>query len=340
MLRVRFLLILSLFLLLVSCRTEKDISISPPPFVEICSLDQACGALGVINSMDYVCDTAFVLCTNTQVYLYNFSGSLIRMIGRAGRANLEYSSPRVVRAGSDRIFVWDGMLAKFVWFDENGQAEGECQFDRGVSDFIVNGDCLWIYSSNKESKTCIVRLNYLSGESADQDFLQVEGGHHILVRWMSRAPLCIRDGVVWSMSKNRLELCRSDSSEKLRIASSSFHEKEVSDPKAVINDRRKMEEYMCDTPFVVSILPGRESFLVLTAEGFLLKTEDGLDRSNRFYTIYSVLPSSGRSKALVSFPQESFSPDQLMFGPDCFYCLAHRVEGNEDMYYLEKIEIK
>ena len=338
MLRGRFLLVLSFFLL-VSCRTEKESRISPPPFVEICSLDQAGGPLGVINSIDYVCDTAFVLCTNTQVYLYNFSGSLIRTIGHTGRANLEYNSPRVVRSDSKRIVVWDGMLAKFVWFDENGQAEGECQFDRGVSDFIVDGDCLWIYSSNKESETCIVRLNYLSGESEDQDFLRVEGGHHILVRWMSRAPLCIRDGVVWSMPKNKLELCRSDSSERLQITSSSFREKEVSDPKAVINDRGKMEEYMCSTPFVVSILPGRETFLVLTAEGFLLKTKDGIDRSNRFYTIYSVLPSSGRSKVLVSFPQESFSPDQLMIGPDCFYCLSHRVVGEEDMYYLEKLVI-
>ena len=174
------------------------------------------------------------------------------------------------------------------------------------------------------------------GEATDEDFQRVEGGHHILVRWMSRAPLCIRDGVVWSMPKNKLELCRSDSPERLQITSSSFQEKEVFDPKAVINDREKMEEYMCSTPFVVSMLPGRESFLVLTAEGFLLKTENGLDRSNRFYTIYSVFPSSGRSRALISFPQESFSPDQLMFGPDCFYCLSHRVEGDEDMYYLEK----
>lgn len=187
--------------LLVSCRAEKDIRISPPPFVEICSLDQDGAALGVINSMDYVCDTAFVLCTDTQVYLFSFSGSLIRTIGRTGRANLEYSFPRVVRSDSDRIFVWDGMLAKFIWFDMDGQPEGECRFDRGVSDFIVDGDCLWIYSSNKESDTCIVRLDYLSGEAADHDFMHVEGGHHILVRWMSRAPLCIRDGVVWSIPR-------------------------------------------------------------------------------------------------------------------------------------------
>lgn len=100
-----------------------------------------------------------------------------------------------------------------------------------------------------------------------------------------------------------------------------------------------MEEYMYNTPFVVSILPGRDSFLVLTAEGFLLKTEDGPDRSNRFYTIYSIHPSNGRSRTLVRFPQESFSPDQLMCGPESFYCLSHRVEGEEDVYYLEKIVI-
>lgn len=341
MLKVWNLVFLFFILLFVSCqeRGDSEIPISDPPFAEICTLSQEKNALGLINSIDWVCDTAFVLCTDSQVYLYSFSGSLIRTIGQSGRAKFEYRSPRIVRSDGNRIFVWDGMLAKFIWYDIRGQVQGECDFNRGVSDFIVEGNHLWVYSSNKESNICIVCFDAFSGESVDQDFLHVGGGHHILIRWMSRAPMCVKDGIAWAMPKNKLELCRSDTQDIVRIQSSTFHVEDVQNPKAVISDRKKMEEYMCANSFVVSILPAENEFLVLCAEGVLLKTAAGLDRTNRYYTIYSVNPSSGASKKLIKFPQSSFSPDQMMLGQNSFYCISHKIENEEDIYCLEKLKI-
>ena len=72
-----------------ACAGKGETPLSDPPFDEICTLSQEEEPLGAINSIDYVSDSAFVLCTESQIYLYDFSGSLIRKIGRMGHPEAE-----------------------------------------------------------------------------------------------------------------------------------------------------------------------------------------------------------------------------------------------------------
>lgn len=333
----RSLLFLGTILLFGSCAEEKEILISEPPFEEVCVLNQNEELLGQINSIDYVNDTSFVVCSASQIYLYGFSGDLIRKIGRSERAKAEYVSPRIVRYGSNHIVAWDGMLGKFIWFNMDGQALGEVGCETAVSDFIVDGDYLWIYTADAESDGCVVKLNVNTGEAESQNFILVDGGHHILTRWSSRAPMVMDDGVLWCMPKNKLEIYRSDSDQTCRFESSSFTAENIDDPNSLISARQKMEEYLCNNSVVVAIHPMKRDMRVLTAEGYLQRTKDGLDRSHRYYSVYSVNLSSEKAKCLIRFPQESFSLDHLMIGPNCFYCLSHKVSGEDDQYAIEKI---
>ena len=216
-----------------ACAGKGETPLLDPPFDEICTLNQTEEPLGVINSIDYISDSTFVLCTESQIYLYDFSGALIRKIGRMGHARSEYISPRVVRYGSGRIIAWDGMQAKFLCYGMDGEYLGETAFNTGVSDFLVEGDCLWIYTSNKKSDRCIVKLDLESGETETQDFMPVGSGHHVLVRWISRAPMALENGVLWCMPKNELDIYRSDRSEVIHLNSDSFKAADIDDPQAV-----------------------------------------------------------------------------------------------------------
>ena len=320
-----------------ACAGKGETPLSDPPFDEICTLSQEEEPLGAINSIDYVSDSTFVLCTESQIYLYDFSGSLIRKIGRMGHARSEYISPRIARYGSDRIVVWDGMQAKFLCYGMDGEYLGETTFDTGVSDFLVDGDCLLVYTANKKSDRCIVKLDLASGETETQEFMPVGSGHHVLARWVSRAPMALENGVLWCMPKNKLDIYRSDRSEVIHLNSDSFKAADIDDPQAVIADREKMEEYLHDNSFVLAVHPMDRVVHVLAAEGYLRKTNMEMDRTHRYYAAYSYDKSTGKVKKLARFPQASFSPEQVMVGPDGFYCLSHKVTEGEDQYRLEKL---
>lgn len=338
MLNFRFLFVIAgMSLLFHACMEKGDTPVSEPPFEEICTLNQEEELLGRMNSIDYIRDSLFVVCTESQIYLYDFSGTRVRKIGRAGRTKSEYVAPMIVRADQDRIFVWDGMLAKFLWFSVEGELLGERFFDKGVSDFLVDGDCLWIYTADNESDRCICKLNLENGETEIQDFLPVVGAHHVLVRWTSRAPMAMKEGVLWCMPKNRLEIYRSDDSRVLRIKSESFKVEEVDEPKAITDDREKTMEYLYNNPFVLAVRPTDRSVQVLTAEGQLKMTKTGMDRSRRFYSVYSYDLSNDTTRKLIRFSQGAFSPENLMIGPDGFYCLAHKIVGEDDQYRLERL---
>ena len=320
-----------------ACAGKGETPLSDPPFDEICTLSQEEEPLGEINSIDYVNDSTFVLCTESQIYLYDFSGSLIRKIGRMGHARSEYISPRIARYGSDRIVVWDGMQAKFLCYGMDGEYLGETGFDTGVSDFLVDGDYLWIYSSNAKSDACILKMNTLTGEYEALDFMPVSGGHHLLIRWMSRAPMAICDDVLWCMPKNKLEIYRSNSSKIISLESDSFNARDVDDPVSLIRAREKMEEYMRNNSFVVAVRPKGSVIQVLTTEGYVKEIEGEMDRSHRYYSIYSYNQSNGKTDCAVRFPFDSFSPYLVMTGSDGFYCLSHKVTEGEDQYRLEKL---
>ena len=320
-----------------ACAGKGEMPLSDPPFDEICTLSQEEEPLGEINSIDYVSDSTFVLCTESQIYLYDFSGSLIRKIGRMGHARSEYISPRIARYGSDRIVVWDGMQAKFLCYAMDGEYLGETGFDTGVSDFLVDGDYLWIYSSNAKSDACILKMNTLTGEYEALDFMPVSGGHHLLIRWMSRAPMAICDDVLWCMPKNKLEIYRSNSSKIISLESDSFNARDEDDPVSLIRAREKMEEYMRNNSFVVAVRPKGSVIQVLTTEGYVKEIEGEMDRSHRYYSIYSYNQSNGKTDCAVRFPFDSFSPYLVMTGSDGFYCLSHKVTEGEDQYRLEKL---
>ena len=320
-----------------ACAGKGETPLSDPPFDEICTLSQEEEPLGEINSIDYVSDSTFVLCTESQIYLYDFSGSLIRKIGRMGHARSEYISPRIARYGSDRIVVWDGMQAIFLCYGMDGEYLGETGFDTGVSDFLVDGDYLWIYSSNAKSDACILKMNTLTGEYEALDFMPVSGGHHLLIRWMSRAPMAICDDVLWCMPKNKLEIYRSNSSKIISLESDSFNARDVDDPVSLIRAREKMEEYMRNNSFVVAVRPKGSVIQVLTTEGYVKEIEGEMDRSHRYYSIYSYNQSNGKTDCAVRFPFDSFSPYLVMTGSDGFYCLSHKVTEGEDQYRLEKL---
>lgn len=320
-----------------ACAGKGETPLSDPPFKEVCVLNQEENPLGVINSIDYVSDSLFVVCTESQIYLYNYSGDLVRKIGRTGHAKTEYVSPFVARADANRIFAWDGMLAKFVCFGVDGQFISEMSFDKAVADFLVDGDYLWIYSSNAKSDACILKMNTLTGEYEALDFMPVSGGHHLLIRWMSRAPMAICDDVLWCMPKNKLEIYRSNSSKIISLESDSFNARDVDDPVSLIRAREKMEEYMRNNSFVVAVRPKGSVIQVLTTEGYVKEIEGEMDRSHRYYSIYSYNQSNGKTDCAVRFPIDSFSPYLVMTGSDGFYCLSHEIIDEEDQYCLEKL---
>lgn len=324
-------------LLFCACAGKEDTPVSEPPFEAVCMLNQEEEPLGLVNSIDYVRDSLFAVSTESQVLLFDFSGSPVRKIGRSGRSKSEYVAPMIVRADSDRIFVWDGMLTKFIWFSVEGELLGERLFETAISDFLVDGDRLWIYTAYKNEDSVIARLDLESGAVEYQPVFPVEDEHLVLVRWMARAPMAIKDGVLWCMPKDRLEIYRSDNSRVLRLQSGSFKVEEVDDPKAIIGNLEKMQDYLCNNPFVLAVRPTDRNIQVLTVEGRVKKTAAGVDRSRRYYSAYSYDLSVDETRQLVRFSQEAFSPDQLMTGPDGFYFLSHKIVDGDDQYCLEKL---
>ncbi len=328
-----FSIVIGTILIFHSCSGVEDVPLSEYPFEELCVLSEPEGEpLGNIMSMDYVNDTSFVICTASQVYLYSFSGSLIRKIGINGRAQSEYIFPLIVRSDSRRIFVVDGMQLKIISYDLEGNPLSEVSYEKSFSDLAIDGDKLWLYTTLMDEERCIVKLDIGSGDTEVQDFLRYDGAHSVLNHLQARAPLALVDGVLWGMTRSRLELHRSDGLPAIKFKSKTFKVESVDDADTFSSD--DIYYYLNENPAVLSILPDGDKMLVLTQEGYTKYDGAESDISHCYFSLYSVSMSNGDADCILRFPYMFwFSFTNMICGPHSFYFLFnHDNEDEGDSY--------
>ena len=102
-------------LFLVSCsQTKQSPTVGSSIKQEyICTLSDTI-AIGRPNSMTIVDANSFVVCDNSKVYQFDFTGKFIRHIGAPGRSTYEYLQPMCVRTFNGSIYVWSSWITKII----------------------------------------------------------------------------------------------------------------------------------------------------------------------------------------------------------------------------------
>ena len=98
----------------------------------VCSLSDAV-VFGRPNSIAVLDDSSFVVCDNSKVYRFDFSGNFLCQIGASGRSAGEYLQPLCVRAFEGSVYVWSSWIPKIIEYTPDGVAVAEYAYSSGVT---------------------------------------------------------------------------------------------------------------------------------------------------------------------------------------------------------------
>lgn len=325
---------------LLSC-TDRSMSVMDAQGEEICVLQTvgSCGILGRLNSIAVVDSSCFVICDESQVYLYDITGRQVRRIGRSGKAGHEYIMPQVVRSDGESIYVWSAMTMKFLQYDVRGNLLGEYGYASALRDFVPAGDNLVIYASGIMNQS-IVNIYDKSDGSVRKCLYPASPEHKTISAWLSTAPLLYEGKDVYAVPQDRMDLLHIDESGETDLLSSVHSETfKVSEYKLTEGGSREKEiEYLYSNPYTVALLKKGECFYLLASEGKYDDRAGRIDDSHRYYAIYRFNKKGGEKCAVFSMESIGYSNLVSQYADDIYY-ICHDVEDDNDIYTLKRMRL-
>ena len=321
---------------LVSCRQTNDsVHVTDVPAETICTID---GQLDRLNSIAVIDKEKFVLCTETQVYVYNSKGIRLYNVGNQGRAKYEYSMPLYVRTDGSKIYVWDAMMCKIITYSIDGRPIEEYSYDSSMNDFMPFNNNLLIYAGGRHDNH-IIEIYDLSKKEVVSSFGDPTIAHQTL-KWLSVCPMSTDEGKIYFMPKDKLTLMSFNPNDESTLTLENTIE---SDSFVVrqLETRLQGEErskYLEENSFVVLLVNKRGNWYTLTSEGTYSNTTSDVDRKDRLINVYKLSKNGG--KKLLAFPSKSFSYSNLLsvFDGNVYY-IHHKIVDEEDVYSLNKLVI-
>ena len=332
-----FLLVLSF--MIGGCRTSDTPMLSDNPAEVICELGSNKVELGQLLDAAIINDDTLVCISGNQVIMYDGSGTQVGLVGRRGRKTEEYIQPACVAGNSENILVWDGMSGRILIFDLSGEYLRSFALDVPVADMLPIGKLLYVYKMN-------------GGEGGFIDVLDMETGdrvtsignpsqaQYVLTGWSSAAPLSRLGDSVYYMPKDRLVVYREEDAKSWECISKTFRAEQVQDSEALRANRAKMDKYLDENSFIVSIAAQEDKCYILALEGYYLPGDDWANKKeHRYYSIYEVNLENGHSRCMMHFPMGNMLPHLIMPGKNCFYYIGNEIKDTEESYSLMRISI-
>ena len=288
--------------------------------------------------MTIVDANSFVVCDNSKVYQFDFTGKFIRHIGAPGRSTYEYLQPMCVRTFNGSIYVWSSWIPKIIEYNNVGIPIAEYAYSSGVTDFIPTEDKIIIYTSGKRDQNTVDILNKLTGE-IEASIIPTTALHRLLSKFWSRQPLCVDEKVLYVMRKDALTIYAYDLTEDHREMSPITLESDT----FLINDENiksdRFWEYYCSNSEVVLLIKAKNGFRILAREG-MLSYEDGskLNKEKAFYTLYTIRDNKLRKRE--HYTAETLPDLSLVsFYDSHIYALDHSIENDDDVYKLVRVDL-
>ena len=142
------------------------------------------------------------------------------------------------------------------------------------------------------------------------------------------------------MPKDRLVVYRVEDAKSWEFSSKTFHAERVQDSDALRANREKMDKYLDENSFIVSMVAQEDKCYILALEGYYLPGDDWTNKKeHRYYSIYEVNLENGSSDCLIHFPMGNMLPHLVMPGKDCFYYIGRDTNDLEETYSLMRIKI-
>lgn len=155
---------------------------------------------------------------------------------------------------------------------------------------------------------------------------------------MSSAPLVTREGRVFYMPKDRLVVTEAGSGRSWEVGSGTFKVEAVQDAATLRSDRQKMDKYLDENSFIVSMLVRENRCYILALEGYYLPGDDWDSKAeNRFYSMYELDMETGRSRCVSHFRMGNMLPHQVMPGSESFFFIGRETIGEDDVYSLKRL---
>lgn len=328
----------------ISCRRGIDgnVKISELEHDHICTINQQDHPIGNLNSLFVLEDGKFLLCTDSEVLLYDAEGQLLHEIGRSGRASGEYSMPMAVRAYGDTIYVWSAMTLKFIAYHIDGTFIDEYPYASALNDFIAGEGELYISPVGKRGDN-VIDIYSLKLKDVEKTLTKAAESHK-QTRWFSVCPMTLSDGSLYYMSRSGLdvyhhELSLSDEPEVVcAFESGSFKPLAEQDAVTLSGNGGKRSKYLDKASFTVQVMPFKDHFAVLTYEGEYYMDGKIRKKDRRYYSLYEV--SEKRARRLFSFPATDISDFALIStrGNEIYF-IGHSIENDEDVYALNRLSL-
>lgn len=296
------------------------------PKETICTLSQEV-LIDYPYSMEVLSDSLFAIATSDKVFLFDYSGRIVREIGHEGRARGEYSFPMNIRRGSPgEIIVWSANSLKFLRFDLEGNFLADYPYDSAVRDFIYWNNFLYIYTAGVRSGN-MIDIYDLSKATPEGMDANVTKYHKLLSSLISSVPLCVSDGQVFYAPKDAPQIRMLPSGkEVIKFKTTSFHVPDM----GLSGDRKQRNLFYAKSSYNIGLLVSGNEFRLLACEGESMIMGDRLDGSTRMLTVYS---STGPARHFRAGDMR-FSTLSLYKGK--FFFLSQKEENGEDVYYLNQ----
>lgn len=302
---------------------EKEILLQP-----VCSLEENLTLQGEPYSMDMAPDGSFVVTDLTNIVGYDPAGHQIFAWSKKGRGPYEYTECRRVRLSGDTVYVWDSASARLIAYDRDGNGLWAWDYGSGICDFLPAGSSIFIYPAGIRWEHIVEELD-LETMSVVRSYGTSSFAQKVLHSMGSAVPMTFRDGVLYFMPKDKMDLYRAvpDGAGETALVESfpseSFHCKKLSEDLFAVNPLSGID-FLLQNSFVVSVVVDGASYKVLTIEGAanVGGQKDGviqLEKDDRVIRLYRI----GRNSRSVSSMEASLN-------------LTLIAERNGDFYALEE----
>lgn len=331
----RLLKICLCILLCISCknRSEQSFNLSDAVYSNSVILMNQIEPLKRLNSLAIIDENRFVLCSENQVYLYE-NGVQKQKIGRCGKASNEYVYPMIVRVTAKRIYVWCAMTLRFLVFSFDGNYMDCYKYDSAISDFNCLDDKIIIYATGTKKENTI-EVYDMQTRCVLNSFANTSKEHKALLSMFSVAPLMCNDVGCYFSPKDKLEIYSLDMAEN---EVTSVSQKARTESFRVAPASGRNTGYIDDNSFVVALIGGKDSMKMITSEGRYKANGNMKDKSERFYSIYSL--KDGVIDYQRSITAESLgSPSLFSIYNGRLYYIFNNVFGDEDHFELRQVEV-
>ena len=245
---------------------EKDILLQP-----VCTLEENLTPQGEPYSVDLAPDGSFVVTDLTSVVGYDPTGRQVFAWSKKGRGPYEYTECQRVRLSGDTVYVWDAASARLIAYDRDGNGLWTWDCGSGICDFLPAGSSIFIYPAGNRWEHIVEELD-LETMSVVRSYGTSSFAQKVLHSMGSVAPMTFRDGVLYYMSKDKMDLYRAvpdgagESALVESFPSDSFRCKELGEDLFAVNPLSGIE-FLIQNSFVVSVIVDGASYKVLTIEG-------------------------------------------------------------------------